>query len=401
MAMKKSIIILFCAFMYGNVLSQKLSEEATISVITCGPYQEAVYFAFGHSAIRVMDSVAGFDYVFNYGVFDFNQPNFYLNFARGYNYYLLGAYDYQHFKSSYIEDNRFIHEQILNLTPAQKEKVYNYLIWNAQPENRSYRYDYFYDNCATRVRDVFAKVLDKDVKFDGSYITTEYSIRQLTDVYLKQQPWGDLGIDIGLGLPMDKIASPYEYMFLPAYIESGFDHATISNDSATVPLVKEKKIVYESRPEEVSGLPHPLYVFGAVALIALILCARDFRNQNISGWFDVLLFGSAGLLGILLLMLWFLTDHKAAANNLNLLWALPTHFIVVFAFIRNPPWLKHYFMIASIFYLALLAGWFFLPQQLNTALIPIVVALMLRSYIQYVLRKRGVYKRASIARALA
>lgn len=387
--------------MCGNLIAQKLSEEATISIITCGPYHKAVYFAFGHSAIRVMDSVAGFDYVFNYGIFDFNQTSFYLNFARGHNFYLLAAYDYQQFKSSYIEDNRFMHEQILNLNASQKEKVYEYLLWNAQPENRAYRYDYFYDNCATRVRDVFAKVLDKEVKFDGSYITTDYSIRQLTDLYLMEQPWGDLGIDVGLGMPMDKIASPYEYMFLPAYVESGFDHATISNDSTTLPLVKGKKIVYESKPEEVSGLPHPLYVFSAVAFLALVLCARDFRNQNLSGWFDVLLFGAAGILGVVLLMLWFFTDHKAAANNLNLLWALPTHIIAVVAFIKNPSWLKNYFLFTAISQLALLVGWFFLPQQMNTALIPIVAALMIRAYIQYVLRKRGAYKKASVANTLS
>ena len=358
--MKKSIIVLFCAFMYAEVYCQKLSEEAKISAITCGPYQEAVYFAFGHSAIRVMDSVAGFDYVFNYGVFDFNQPNFYLNFARGYNNYTCGTI----ISILKISTARITFITSRYSSQGCPEKVYEFLLWNAQPENRAYLYDYFYDNCATRVRDVFAKVLDEAVKFDGSYITTEYSIRELTDLYLMQQPWGDLGIDIGLGLPMDKIATPYEYMFLPAYVESGFDHATISNDSTTLPLVREKKMVYESKPEEVSGLPHPLYVFCAVAFVALVLCARDFRNQNLSGWFDVLLFGAAGFLGILLLMLWFLTDHKAAANNLNLLWALPTHFIVVFAFIRNPPWLKHYFR--TTIFTSRFGGGFF-SQKLNRA----------------------------------
>ena len=284
------------------------------------------------------------DYAFNYGVFDFNKPNFYLNFALGHNYYMLGVYDYQAFQQSYIADNRYIHEQVLDLTDSQKQKVFNYLMWNAQPENSSYLYDYFYDNCATRIRDVIVTALGDDVTFDGSYITTDYTIRQLTDLYLTRQPWGDLGIDIGLGMPMDKKASPYEYMFLPDYVESGFDHATVNKDGVIAQLVGEKKIIYESRDEPIRhGLPHPLYVFGFLALVAIVLSVRDFKRQKLSWVFDMLLFGITGLLGILLLLLWFFTDHKAAANNLNILWALPTNFVAAIVLRKNARWLRPLF----------------------------------------------------------
>ena len=399
-AMKKCFFGILVLFMFTNSLGQQLTNHSKISIITCGPDPDVVYLAFGHTAIRVLDLELGIDYVFNYGVFDFNQPDFYLNFARGSNNYLLGAYDYQHFEQSYIDNNRFLHEQLLNLTLPQKQRLYDFLSWNALPENRAYWYDPYYDNCATRVRDAFVKVFDDSVRFDGSYVKTHYTIRQLTDIYLINYPWGDLGIDIGQGMPIDIVPTPYQHMFLPGYIESGFDHATIMNDSATIPLVASKKIVYESQPERASFVMHPMYVFGLLALVAIILCGRDFRKQDLSGWFDVLLFGLSGLLGIVLVLLWFFTDHKASANNLNIIWALPTHFIAVLAFIKNPPWLKGYFLLTALIQLFLLGGWFFLPQQLNISLIPLVVALMMRAYMQYVLRKRGAFKRASIAKDL-
>lgn len=387
--MKKIAPVLFLTLIAVNGFSQKLSEQSTISVITCGPYPEEVSFVFGHSAFRVHDPQARIDYSFNYGVFDFNKPNFALNFALGNNLYMLGVHDYQLFKNSYIEDNRYIHEQVLDLSQIQKQKVFDYLMWNALPENKFYRYDYFYDNCATKIRDVIVTVLKDDVSFDGSYITTSYTIRQLTDLYLKPQPWGDLGIDICLGLPMDKRASPYEYMFLPDYVESGFDHATIKKDNRSVPLVAEKKIIYESHIEQRgTGLTHPLYVFSFFALIVLGLSSWDLKRKKRSNWFDIFLFGVTGLLGVLLLLLWFFTDHKAAANNFNLLWALPIHLVAVLAFWKNPAWLTSYFLGTAILQGLLLLTWWILPQQLNTALIPIAIALLARSYTQYHLRNR-------------
>ncbi len=385
--MKKILFLLLGISFTGYAQSVQLSEQATISVITCGPWQGELYSAFGHSAFRVHDPAQGIDEAYNYGVFDFDQPNFYLNFARGYMYYKLGVYDYNRFRDIYIYYNRYIHEQVLNLTQAQKQKMYDYLQWNALPENENYRYDYFYDNCATKMPGIVTRAFGDSVVFDGSYIKTDYTIRELTDIYLGQQPWGDLGIDIGLGAEIDKQATPYQYMFLPDYVESGFDHATIKQNGVAVPLVKQKRIVYEARPEDApKGLPHPLYIFGAVAAIAILITALDFKKQKLSMWFDVIIFSVTGIIGILLAFLWFATDHKSA-YNFNLLWALPTHIVAVVAFVRQPAWLKKYFLIAGIIAVLTLALWPVLPQKLNLSLIPIVIMMAVRSLSQYRLRR--------------
>ena len=135
------------------------------------------------------------------------------------------------------------------------------------------------------------EALGKDVIFDESHITTDYTIRELTDFYLKELPWGDLGIDIGLGLPMDKKAAPLEYMFLPDYVESAFDHASIVQNGSTVPLVKEKHITYEARAvEPTKSLPHPLYVSSFIALLSAGLASWDLKRKKASTWFDIFLF---------------------------------------------------------------------------------------------------------------
>lgn len=388
--MKKLLFVLLC-FVTINTFAQKiqLSQQAEISVITCGPTQRELYSAFGHSAFRVHDPLNNMDDVYNYGIFDFDQPNFYLNFARGYLYYKLAAYDYPRFRDQYIYYNRYVHEQVLNLSSEQKQKMFEYLQWNAKPENEFYRYDYFYNNCATKLRDIVASNFGDSVKFDGSYITTDYTIRDLTDIYLEHQPWGDLGIDICLGLPMDKVATPYEYMFLPDYIESGFDHATINHNGAMVPLVKTKNITYEARPQDISSSPiHPWVVFIGFAVIAIALSVFDLRRKKLSAWFDVILFGVTGVLGLLLLFLWLATDHAAAARNMNLLWALPTNVVAAVAFIRNPKWLEKYFLVVAIISALLLVTWIVLPQELNRFLIPFVVAILARALVQYRLRKK-------------
>jgi hypothetical protein len=376
------VLVLLVLNLKGFSQTAKLSHNATISVLTMGPSQDELYSAFGHSGIRVYDSLQHIDIFFNYGVFTFNQPHFYLNFAKGNLNYMVDAYEYSDYLNYYIEHHRFVHEQILHLTAPQRQQIFDFLAWNIQPQNQYYRYDYFYNNCATKMRDVVKGVLKEGVIFDSTYIKTNYTIRNLTDLYLHQQPWGDLGIDICLGLPMDKKARPYEYMFLPDYIESSFDHAT--NNSVGEPLVRKKIIVYEPGPEKAPfHWFHPWIVFGCFLAFALFLTWRDWQMKKLSKWFDIVLFLITGLLGILLLMLWTMTDHKAAANNFNLLWALPTHTVVAVALMRKQrsTWVRVYFLTTTILSALLLGSWYFLPQALNVFLMPVVGVILLRSLV--------------------
>ena len=357
-------------------------------MVTCAPYQGELYSAFGHSAIRVYDPVNQIDYAYNYGVFDFNQPNFYLNFTRGHLLYKLAVQSYPHFRYNYLYFNRWVHEQVINIDQSQKQKIFDYLEWNALPENQNYLYDYFYNNCATKIRDVFVESLGEKIVFDESFITTDYTIRQLTDLYLQQQPWGDLGIDICLGLPMDKKATPYNYMFLPDYIEASFNHASLITSSGAIPLVKET-IVSESG--EVNAIErswmHPWVVFGIFLVGVVVISYYDFKKQNISTWLDVALLLVTGLIGLLLFTLWVATDHRAAANNFNLLWAQPFNLFALYLIVgKKKKFTKKYFAAITVLSLVLLLTWSILPQQLNVFLYPVVVAMTLRYAINYKLR---------------
>lgn len=389
--MKNIWLLLIFLPLISNSQNLRLSEKAEIHILTCGPYQGELYSAFGHSAIRVKDPRKGYDILYNYGVFDFDQPNFYLNFARGHLNYKLGVTEYRNFRDYYIYYNRYIHEQVLNLSHEQKQELFDFLQWNALPENQYYLYDYFYDNCATRVRDALVKTFGDNVQFDGSYVNTNYTIRELTDLYLKQQPWGDLGIDICLGLPMDKVAAPYEYMFLPDFIEKGFNHATIVRDGKRVPLVKNTIITYDSTPEEdQASAITPLISFIILLFIGMIVSYFGYKKGKLYAGFDVLLFSVIGLIGWLLLLLWLATDHNAAARNFNLLWAIPLHFPIALLLLmrKKPAFLKRYFSATWLVSILLLLCWAFLPQQIHYAFIPFVILIGLRAfYIQKFLSK--------------
>jgi len=388
------LLIVLLGLIFNGSLAQSftLSEQSKISVITCAPYQGELYSAFGHSAIRVYDPVNQIDYAYNYGVFDFDQPNFYLNFTRGHLLYKLAVQHYPRFREIYLYYGRWVHEQVIDLSPDQKRKLYDYLQWNALPENQNYLYDYFYNNCATKIRDVFKEVLQEDIQFDGSYIETDYSIRDLTDIYLIEQPWGDLGIDICLGLPMDKQASPYEYMFLPDYIESAFNHATIANDGRIKKAVSETIISDPGTSVPAThSFPHPWIVFGIFLALVAGVTAIDFRRKKLSVWLDFSLLLTTGVIGLLLFVLWVATDHKAAANNFNLLWAMPLNLIFAFMIWGNPKLMVvRYFLLLTVLSTALLICWLILPQQLNVFLVPVVMALTLRYAINYWIRKNGI-----------
>lgn len=380
--MRCALLLLLLSSFNGFSQTPTLSNDAKIIIITCGPGQDELYTAFGHSAIRVVDPIMGFDFVYNYGEFDFNQPNFYINYAKGFLYFKLARNDYKRFRDYYIYFDRYIHEQTLNLNQKQKQKLFDFLEWNNKPENRNYFYDYFYDNCATRIRDAMIKVFADSVEFDGSYITEEKTIRDLTDDYLKYQPWGDLGIDICLGLPMDKQATPFMHMYLPDYIESGFNHASITTNGVKLSLVEKTHIVHQ--PKSVAytrGWLTPQLIFGLLFILVLSITIREFKVGKRVVITDFIIFLITGLLGVFLLLLWLATDHNAAAYNLNILWAFPLNFLAAFLLLGKGSKFLNKYMTFMLYYSVILSLlWFFLPQDLHNSLLFINLCVVIRSF---------------------
>lgn len=376
-----SVVLIFCSPL---VFSQKLTSKTRVSVLTVQPGHEELYAAFGHSAIRVQDVASGVDKVYNYGTYYYNQPHFYLNFARGYLLYGLSVTNYKRFKAYYAYFNRQITAQYLNLTLEEKQSVYDYLENNSLPENSKYYYDYFYDNCATRIRDVFSDVFDTTLIIPKKFApVSQATIRQLTDYYIKDAfPWGKLGIDLCLGLPMDKQLSNFEYMYLPDFLFLGMANTKISYKNKKVPFVAKTEVILANRPMEYPMVWFtPSLAFSLLLALGLLIFVVQLKKGTSFKWFDVILFILLGTLGLFLFLLWFATDHHAAAKNFNLLWAIPFHLPVAFALARKqvPRWANWYFALVIPFSIMLLVFWKFLPQDLNEGFIPIVLLVIVRS----------------------
>jgi hypothetical protein len=357
-----------------------LTPEARISLLTCGPGNE-LYSAFGHSAIRIKDPAYG-DIVFNYGTFSFDQPNFYLRFAQGRLLYRLSVESFRNFEEFYIYENRSITEQELNLTLQQKQKLYDLLAENYLPENREYRYHFFYDNCSTRIRDIIEKALNNEVSYQYPDSAGKKSFRQMTDEYLipGKQSWGDFGIDLCLGLPTDHIATAYQEMFLPDYLMHHFDQAIIGKEMK--PLVTGKKVIFDTQTTFTAPVISPNMLTWALFILVMFFTVLK-RSAIGFGTFDYILFGLSGLLGILFLLLWVATDHTDTKYNFNLLWALPTHLALLPLYAQNPTFRKRYFAVTALIGLILLVMWPVLPQDMHEACIPLVLLLSLRSYYLY------------------
>lgn len=378
-----------CSFWsYAQEHYPQLSEQSQISLIT-GTAGQPLYAAFGHSAVRVYDPLMGMDLVYNYGVFDFDTPNFYLKFASGrLPYQLEASRGYAGLMYLYAEEGRGLSEQVLNLSQAQKQAIFEALETNRLPENKYYPYDFFFDNCSTRVRDLFQKTLGADLGWSYEGFPEKQTFRDLIHPYLAHRPWIDLGINLLLGLPTDRVAKPAEYLFLPEYLQQAFDQATIRIDGKTQPFVARTTSLLEAPPEATvpTGLTGP-WILGILILVfAATMTWLDYRRRRLSYWTDSLLLGTVGLIGCFFVLLWVGTDHQALPQNWNLTWAVPLHtlwMIVVLGNKKLPDYARFYALLATIWYALVLFTWPLHPQPLHPSLIPIMLALALRCWAVY------------------
>jgi len=386
--MKKILFIIFISLVSFNTWSQDitLSPDAKISVITCDPGAE-LYSSFGHSAFRVLDRIQNIDQVYNYGTFNFETNNFYIKFARGKLLYDLSSYPFHYFLRDYVKENRTVVEQVLELEPSSKQSFFDFLQNNAKPENKSYLYDFFFDNCATKLPEVSSKVLGDNIQLNYDFTDNlNYTFRELIHLYLDEKPWGKFGIDLALGSVIDRKATPEEYLFLPDYVLKAYEKGTITINGTSLPLVNKTNTLFTAESQSKKQLFFtPVVIFSFIALIVLLITFNDLKNHRRTKWLDFTLFFITGAIGAVVLLLWFATDHSATAKNYNFLWAFLPNLFVAFLLLKKniKPWIKNYVLLLMILLILLVLLWFMKVQVFSIAIIPIIILLAMRCIFLY------------------
>lgn len=378
-ALKKFTGLFVILFLLISELRSQDTCTLRISLLTCSPGEE-LYSTFGHSALRVSDASSGSDVIFNYGTFQFGD-DFYTKFVRGKLLYMVSIEDYKDFAAQYRYESRTIQEQVLQLSCAERGTLYAALQENAKEENRYYRYDFLFDNCSTRLRDMIRKNTQDSVRFGNILPAKIPTFRNLLYTYLDNgaQHWSKFGIDLLLGSRLDRKVSNEEAMFLPDWLLKGIDQARKGETRLAAPPLT---VLAMPSPLRGSSVFQPMVVF-SLALLLLIVASfvPNTRFQRGLAIFDFALFFILGLVGCLLIFMWTATDHALCRDNYNLLWALPTHAIAAFFLWRKGRLVQYYLLVTIIIQAVLLVGWIFLPQQFNLAFLPIILIILLRSWL--------------------
>ena len=370
------LVLLFSFNINANEKGNK--NQYRFSILSIGE-GSSLADAFGHTGIRVRDTITNDDIVFNFGIYDFNSPNFYSNFVKGRPQYKLGVQKYENFSKNYKLENRYIIEHIINLNENSSKKIIELLVENLK--NPNYTYDYLRDNCATRVADI---LIDKS----SNKLKTESLNEQGTDTYrnlihskINENSWGALGIDICLGAVIDKKITLRETLFLPENVMNYLTQIQKENPE----LISQQTIF---KPKGLKKLPvtkiftSPLFINIFLSIIIIFFTLLGFKKGY---WFksiDFIIFFVTGFIGLLIIYLWFFSNHFASAQNFNFLWAFPFNLTMIYALLRKntPKWANNFVKLNIIMLLLLFIHWLTGVQKYNITLLPIFVTLLFRYF---------------------
>lgn len=367
------VFLILCAnlLISSSLHSQSVphfSDSLQVSLVTSSPGTD-LYAQFGHSIVRIVDYKFRKDLSFNYGTFDFNTPNFYWKFLQGKLNYQLAVHSTAATVRNYTYEKRQLTEQILNLTVEEKQAVVGFLYNNALPENKDYLYDFFYDNCATRIRDV----LENEIT-NFSYVEAEvetYSFRQMLDMYVGDNPWINFGFYLILGYPTDVEADLRDQMFLPDYLSTNLTE--YARNDGKVLLSAPRPLNQVTTVPDSSFFITPLIAMSFILLLSILFLV--WGSEKVKRRFDLTFFTILGTMGLFMLFMWFGTDHWTTTKNLNVLWANPLFLLLWFMKSQRAIWLL--ILIMAIFLLFL--GQWVLPQQFHPAFMPIWLTMIMRS----------------------
>ena len=374
------LLTIFSLISFYKGYSAQLSQGAKISLLTCAAGDE-IYSYFGHSAIRINDPESGIDYVFNYGAFSYDSPNFIWRFVKGETYYMLAGQRMASFMESYHEEQRSVYEQVLNISQSEKQSLFDALIENAKKENCVYLYRHFSDNCSTRVRDQFEKCANHSLQYD-TLSDSKLSYRDLVDQYVPTNSWNGFGIKLALGIGADKITTYSQKMFLPDYLMNSMASAKIVRDGVEAAFVSPRTTLFEAKPIATGfSMTSPAIVVNAFFLFVALFTFIEYRRKKRFIWLDFIVFFSVGFAGLLLSFLCFYSILEATGWNLNLIWAVPTHFIFAFVWLIPSlrPRLEWYLKFTAGIVLLFLISLLLLPQTFHWLVVPLCLTLLLRT----------------------
>ncbi len=332
-------------------------DSVEFSLLTCQPHDE-VYSLYGHTAIRYHElRPGGLDWAFNYGVFDFKKPHFVARFVFGLTDYELGAYPYKYFVKEYRRFGSMVTEQVLNLTDEEKMALHDALAINLRPENKIYRYNYFYNNCTTKARDIIESCINGKVEYAGREDYTP-SYRDIVHSMTRNNPWSRFGNDLLLGIKADWKTDLRQQEFLPGNLLYDFDHAQIYSNGSYRPLIKERRIAVPAGVQIIeSGFPlTPLACAAILLAVGIVIFFFEWRKKRVFVLWDVLLMITTGTIGIVLTLMLF-SQHPTVSFNLQIILCNPLPWLFLWSVIRGRE--TRYWKITAILAVLFLIGSFF------------------------------------------
>jgi hypothetical protein len=377
--MKKSIIIISILLFSGmNYLLSQASSDVSVYLLTCGPGTET-YSIYGHCALRIAIPERNIDQVYNWGVFDFSTKHFAWKFAKGKLDYMLDDESFERFLSIYFYEQRWVQSQKINLEPEEINILVGLVTENLKPENVKYRYDFLFDNCATRIRDLLEKSLGNKLTYPDEKKKGVPTFREKVGEYERPFPWLKMGIDLLLGTPTDKKVTFRDKMFLPLDMQNGLSEILINRNGKMVPLLQNPVtlIDFESPMLKPSIFTSPMVVFTLI-LILLTIFFGITKNRKAIKIADITIFTIFSLLALLMIFFNFFTDHEQLRKNLNIIWLSPFVLFCLTAIIADKDWIIWFRIVFVLSFLSFIL-YLVLPSALNNAFLPVLAILMMRS----------------------
>ncbi|MBO4369932.1 MAG: DUF4105 domain-containing protein [Paludibacteraceae bacterium] len=384
--MKKFLYsVLVCVGLATSVsaqISTFLSDSARISLLTCSP-GGSVEELFGHTAIRIEDPATNLDLIVNYGLFSFDQPNFVGRFVAGETDYMVGANYPSRFIRQYAYRGSSVTQQTLALTATQRNQLYNALLINMMPENATYRYNFIFNNCATKPRDLIAQSLGNSLQypFGDLYAESDLTFREAIKRYTRTAAWSQFGFDLCLGVGTDRLATNNELMFLPELLQEAYSDAKITTDEGNLPLVSSTTVLTPKTRTDSNYLITPNRLFWILFVIILSISMLGYRKLRPLKGLDAFLFTVGGLVGCLITYLMFFSEHPFTDSNFNL-WVLnPLMFWPLISLCIKPlrrfdGYFYSFWAISSIAFIIAIP---IMSQAINLAMIPLVGCFCIRS----------------------